>query len=87
MTYRLSSQQISSQMGDEVVILNHKQGIYFGLEGVGSLIWQKLQQSPHTLEALVEAVVSEFDTDAATCRPDIELLLADLIKEKLVEIA
>jgi Coenzyme PQQ synthesis protein D (PqqD) len=84
MTYRLTSQQISSQMGDETVILNHKEGVYFNVEGVGSVIWQRLQEAPQTL---IKAVMDEFDTDEATCRPDIEAFLDELMHEKLVEMA
>ncbi|MCU0340880.1 MAG: PqqD family peptide modification chaperone [Spirosomaceae bacterium] len=74
-------------MGDETVILNHKEGVYFNVEGVGSVIWQRLQKAPQTLESLIKAVMDEFDTDEATCRSDIEAFLDELMHEKLVEMA
>ena len=86
MKYKLTSQQIASHVGEEIVILNHNKGAYYGLDEVGALVWNNLEGEPKTLEALCEAVTSEYDIDAETCRGDIELLLEDLISEKLVEV-
>lgn len=85
MKYKLTSQQIASQVGDEIVILNHNKGAYYGLDEVGALVWNNLEQEPKTLDALCEVVISEYDIDKETCQEDIELLLKDLISEKLVE--
>lgn len=40
-----SPDQISSQLGDESVILNVKTGLYFGLNEVGSRVWSITQKS------------------------------------------
>lgn len=85
MKYKLTSQQIASQVGDEIVILNHNKGAYYGLDEVGVLVWNNLEKEPKTLDALCEAVTTEYDIDKESCQGDIELLLKDLISEKLVE--
>lgn len=85
MKYKLTSQQIASQVGDEIVILNHNKGAYYGLDEVGALVWNNLEKEPKTLDALCEAVTTQYDIDKETCQEDIELLLKDLISEKLVE--
>ncbi len=76
---------MSSSLGDEVVILNHRDGVYYGLEEVGMLVWEQLQTAPQTIEQLTEKVCENYDIEAEICRADIQQLLADLIKEKLVE--
>ncbi|WP_159470700.1 PqqD family protein [Dyadobacter sp. 3J3] len=85
MKYKLTTQQIASQVGGEIVILNHNKGAYYGLDEVGALVWNNLEKEPSTLDALCEAVTVEYDIDKETCQEDIELLLKDLISEKLVE--
>lgn len=86
MKYQLTSEQISSKVAGETVILNHSKGAYYGLDEVGVLIWDTLEKGPQTIESLCEAVVSEYDVDPDTCKSDIDGLLKDLISEKLVEI-
>jgi hypothetical protein len=86
MKYKLTSQQIASRVGGEIVILNHNKGSYYGLDEVGALVWNKLEDEPKTLEALCDAVLSEYDIDQETCQEDVQLLLKDLISEKLVEV-
>jgi hypothetical protein len=86
MKYKLTSQQIASKVGGEIVILNHNKGAYYGLDEVGALVWNNLEEEPKTLEALCSSVLSEYDIDQDTCQKDVELLLKDLISEKLVEV-
>ncbi|MDR6804040.1 esterase/lipase superfamily enzyme [Dyadobacter sp. BE34] len=86
MKYQLTSEQISSKVAGETVILNHSKGAYYGLDEVGVLIWETLEKGPQTIEALCDVVIGEYDVDADTCKRDIEGLLKDLISERLVEI-
>lgn len=86
MKYQLTSEQISSKVAGETVILNHSKGAYYGLDEVGVLIWDTLEKGPQTIETLCDVVTSEYDVDPTTCKSDIDGLLKDLISEKLVEI-
>lgn len=86
MKYQLTSEQISSKVAGETVILNHSKGAYYGLNEVGVVVWDNLEKGPQTIETLCEAVTSEYDVDPETCKSDIDGLLKDLISERLVEI-
>lgn len=86
MKYQLSSDQISSKVAGETVILNHSKGAYYGLDEVGVLIWDTLEKGPQTIDSLCEAVTNQYNVDAETCRNDVDVLLRDLVSEKLVEI-
>lgn len=76
---------LATEFGDEVVILNLRDGVYYGLEDVGTRIWQLLQQ-PVSVLTIREAIVAEFDVESARCERDIRLLLTDLVARRLVEI-
>ena len=84
--YQLTSDQISSKVAGETVILNHSKGAYYGLNEVGMLVWDNLEKGPQTIDSLCDAVISEYEIDAETCKNDIDCLLKDLISEKLVEV-
>lgn len=79
-----SSNQVSSQLVDETVILNLQNGTYYGLNSVGALIWSLIQQ-PRTLDELCAAVTAQYAVDDATCARDIIALLHDLASHSLVE--
>lgn len=83
--FKLSSNQVSSSLDSETIILNHSAGVYYGLDEVGTLVWEQLQQNPATVEELTKAILEEFDIDEATCENDIKVLLKELMDEKLVE--
>jgi dynactin complex subunit len=83
-TIKISDTVLSSQLGDESVILDHQHGLYFGLDGVGSFVWEKIQEKEMTVAEIKEAVLEEFDTDEATADKDIEALLVQLKEENLI---
>lgn len=83
-TIKLSDTVLSSQLGDESVILDHHNGLYFGLEGVGSFVWEKIQEKEMTVSDIKEAILEEFDTDETTASADLDSLLAQLKEEQLI---
>ncbi len=82
--FRLSTAQVSSNMADEVVILNHDKGMYYGLSEVGAMVWSALESGPKSFEELCGLVMTEYEVDQANCEEDVSALLTDLLKEKLV---
>jgi Coenzyme PQQ synthesis protein D (PqqD) len=80
-----SSDQVSSDLAGESVILNLKTGTYYGLNAVGSSIWLLIQE-PKTVRDLCEAILKEYEVDPQTCENDVQTLLADLLSAQLIEI-
>jgi Coenzyme PQQ synthesis protein D (PqqD) len=85
--YKLSNDQISTTMGGESVILNHKKGEYYTLNEVGSNIWDSLKTGPKSIEELVAAVLEEYEISPEECRKDIQSIINELLEEKLIEVA
>ena len=83
--YKLAHNQISSELAGETIILNHAAGRYYGLDEVGTLVWQHLQQGSVSFDELKENILAHFDLDEQTCTKDVHELLADLTHENLVE--
>ena len=69
--------QVSSVIGEETVILELEQGVYFSLADAGSRIWELLRD-PRSVTALRDAIVAEYDVDAGTAARDLLSLLEEM---------
>jgi hypothetical protein len=76
---------LASEFGDELVILNLRDGVYYGLEDVGARIW-KLLQKPVSVIAICDEIVAEYDVEPRRCERDLRSLLGELLAKGLVEI-
>jgi hypothetical protein len=80
-----SDTAMARRVDDDVVILDITSGQFFGINDVGALVWDLLEQDT-TRNALVDAVTAEFDVDAAQAGDDIDALIAQLSNAGLVEL-
>jgi hypothetical protein len=80
-----TKEQVSSDMGSEVVILNLKTGTYYGLNAVGARIWSLIQE-PKTVDEIRHVLLDEYEIGSDACDRDIKLLLNDLATSDLIEI-
>ncbi len=74
-----------SEIKGEGVILSLKNGKYYGVNIVGSSIWQAIQ-SPATLQEIQTAVTREYDIDLEGCRQEVLTFLEQMVNEELVEV-
>ena len=77
--------QVSCALNEETVILHFDKGAYFGLNEVGTAIWQQLQK-PQSVIAIRDAIVAEFEVEQAQCESDVLCLLGKLHDEGLIEV-
>ena len=76
---------LSSEIGGEHVLLNLREGTYYGLEDAGSDIW-RLIQKPIAVDELCRTIVETYDVDPERCRNDVGNLLRDLADRGLVDL-
>jgi hypothetical protein len=82
---KLSTKQISSELGGEIVIMNLQNGVYHGVQGVSAFIWKLLAQ-PISAQEICDRVMAEYDVEASRCRNDVIALVQQLLDEGLVEL-
>jgi len=82
----VSPDQVSANVAGESVILGMKDAIYYGLDPVGTRIWELLQQ-PTVLEDVVGALTTEFEVTREQAAADLLAFVVDLHAHGLVEIA
>jgi Coenzyme PQQ synthesis protein D (PqqD) len=77
--------QVSSDLGGEVAILDLAGGMYYGLDTVGARVWE-LVQKPIEVNQIQETIVEEYDADRAHIERDVLAFLQHLADEGLVEV-
>jgi hypothetical protein len=78
--------QVSSDVAGETVILNLKNGMYYGLDPIGTAVWERMQQ-PQRVSEIRDALLREFDVEQDRCEHDILALLQRLADEQLVTVS
>lgn len=81
-----TAEQLSTRLGDEIVILGLRDSVYYGLSDVGARIWD-LIQTPRSLSALVEVLVAEYEVSPAEASEGLVQLLRELETRGLVAIS
>lgn len=70
-------------LGDETVILDAKNGIYYSLNEVGGFVWNQMAAAPKSFEELEASILDSYNTDPVTCRTDLQEILDQLLQENL----
>ena len=77
---------IYRELSGEVVLLNLQSGVYYGLDAVGSRVWQLLMES-RGIDDVCATLLAEYDVSADMLRADIERLVGELTDKGLVIVA
>jgi hypothetical protein len=77
--------QISTELSGETVILHMGNGVYYGLDPVGTTIWNLIQK-PCRVDAVRDAVLEEYDVEPERCQQDLLALLGSLAEQTLIEV-
>lgn len=76
---------LATTFDDELVLLNLRDGVYYGLEGVGSRIWSLIQRPTPVVE-IRDAITAEYDVEPARCESDLTNLLGELVSRGLANV-
>lgn len=80
-----SSELVSSDIDGEVVMMSIENGKYYGLDQVGSRIWEVLEK-PLPISELIEQLLIEFEVERETCEKDVMYFLQKLDDDNMLEI-
>lgn len=82
---QISQEVVHEKIGDEAVLLHLGTGVYFGLDPVGSRIWDLLIETGDP-EIVLQRIAEEYDVSGDVARRDLEQLLHELIEKKLISV-
>jgi hypothetical protein len=81
-----SREHVSCELENEVVVLNLRNGEYYGLNLVGAKIWNLIQEAS-TIEAVRDAVLAEYpELEQDECTRDVLELVQQLVDSELAEV-
>ena len=81
-----TDESLSATLDGEAVLLQPEAGMYYGMNEVATLLWERLEE-PATVADLRAELRSEFDVEAAVADRDLRAFLSDLEAADLVEIS
>ena len=84
-TFTISTEVLSQEVSGETVLLDLQSESYFGLDAVGTRIWQLLQEN-NRLQQVFDTMLEEYDVDEKELEKDLNELLDKLLEEKLITI-
>ena len=74
---------LEADVNGEIVALHIDKGQCYGMNSVASRVWALLAE-PTSAEDICSKLADEYDVDPATCRADVDALLAELRSEGLI---
>jgi hypothetical protein len=81
--WQISEEAVANSVADETVILHLGNGTYYGLDQVGTLVWEGIAAGK-SISAVIGEIVASFDVDQATVETDVAELLASLADNDLI---
>jgi hypothetical protein len=74
---------LSRKAGGEAVLLNLDSEEYYGLDGVGSRLWDLLEDGT-TFGQVIDTLSDEYDVESDVLKVDLRAVLGDLVEQGLV---
>ena len=76
---------VYSKLDGEVVMMSVENGEYYGLNEIGSAIWDKIEKEIK-VDELVKLLMEEYDVERSECEADTLEFLNEMLVKKLVVI-
>ena len=77
---------VATDMDGETVMMSVDHGRYFGIGGVGNLVWQLLAE-PVLMSEVVMRVCAEYEVEEAACTADMAAFFSKLANFGLIKAA
>jgi hypothetical protein len=82
---KVSPSTLYREVQGESVLLHLDSGEYFGLDDVGTRVWQLIVEKGD-LGAVETAMLQEFEVDPAVLASDLQRMVDELASKRLIEI-
>lgn len=83
-TYIRKESTISSQLDDDLVMVDIEKGKYFSLNSVATRIWELLD-TPSTIQEVCEKLIEEYEISLEQCQIEVENHISEMVELGLVQ--
>lgn len=80
-----SPHPLAARVDDEILMLDVRQGSYFGLDRTGAATWELLDE-PRSVATVCATLASRYDVAPDVCRAEVIAFLTELSGAGLVEV-
>lgn len=81
--YRISDEVLTQEISGETVLLDLSQESYFGLDTIGTRIWQLLQEQKDLAE-IKAILLNEYEVEEQQLQKDLGDLVEQLLEAELI---
>lgn len=85
--FQVSDDVIAREVAGEMVLLDLASGLYFGLDPVGTRVWDKLSGAPSTLAEVCDVIEAEYDAPRDQIERDVIALAEQFTQKNLISAA
>ncbi len=85
MRIKINEDVLFQNLEDGAVLLNIETEQYFGLDEIGTLIWNGLN-SNKSIEEISQQLLDEYDVESEKLDQDVEKLIDNLVKYQLISL-
>lgn len=75
---------VTQEVDEEIIILDMNTENYFGLNKIGSVIWQVIKEKP-VLNEVYETLLERYDVESEVLMADLENFVEKLLKSGLAK--
>ncbi len=80
---RRNESLLFSKMDEEVVMLSIENSEYYGMNNVGSRIWELIEH-PQKVGDLIQLLTKEYEVEQKECENDVLFYLDELLKKNVI---
>lgn len=80
-----SAEVLASEVDGHVVMMSIETGTYFGLDAIGSEIWQLLEQ-PLRISEICDILESHYDVQRDVCENDVLAFFEALASKRSIQV-
>jgi len=80
-----NNEVFANEIDGEAVMMNIQTGKYYGLDEIGSRIWELMEQKIQ-VKAIIDQLKKEYDVSEQQCKTDVLNLLNELKTNQLIEV-
>jgi hypothetical protein len=82
---RVDRELLTSELGDELVMMDVEKGNYISLNKMGRIIWDHLED-PITIKGLIAKLMEKYNVEKDVCAHDTLKYLEEMYEKEIVSI-
>lgn len=77
---------VFNEMDGEIIMMSIANGEFYGINALGSRIWQMLE-TPKAVSEICDGLMSDFDVTREQCEQDVLLFLTRMVEKGVMTVA